>query len=201
VAICQSGLAQSPFPPGERDDPPPAIVTRPGSQAAVLALVRGQLTSADPIDWMFRGHRAKVYTMRLEAGVPYVIDLESEGGVADPEFFDTVLRLENSVGKPLAINDDGPGRGLNSRIGFRATETSTYRLVVTSFQPGATGSFVLRVQGPGRGLPAPASPSAPDRGVSRSPTDGPGDGVPAPSQPRLPRNSPPPQDDDVIPPE
>ncbi len=99
---------------------------------------QGQLNAADPFDRMMRQSRHKVIEVKLDAGKVYQIDVMSNA-------FDTFLRVENSQGQQLAFNDDG-GEGLNSRLQFRPTQTGTYRLIVTSFNPGELGAFVLSVQ-------------------------------------------------------
>lgn len=83
------------------------------------------------------GSRERVFNVRMSAGQTYVIDLTSSA-------FDPYLFLEDSTGRLLRSNDDG-GVGLNSRIVFTPTRSGTYRIVVSSYQANATGSFKLRI--------------------------------------------------------
>jgi serine/threonine protein kinase len=107
---------------------------------------KGTLTQADPLDsspLTKRGHY-KTHTVELEAGQPYLIDLQGD--------FDTWMRIEDSERNTLLFNDDvytGPNSqpaDLNSRMVFIAPKKSTYRLVVTSFAAGETGTYSLGIQ-------------------------------------------------------
>ncbi len=142
--------------------PPVQLPAGPGNAPAVANPVgksfAGHLTANDPRDRERQGAFAKVHTVELQAGVGYVIDLASADGF---DFFDVYLRLQDANGRTLTEDDDSGG-GLNSRILFRPTASGTYRLVVTSFQPGATGNYSLHVR--------PAGPQ--DRMESLSPIRG-----------------------------
>jgi serine/threonine protein kinase/tetratricopeptide (TPR) repeat protein len=104
-------------------------------------LLKGTLTREDPLDNVGKlpGRHHKVHLVSLESGQPYLIDLE--GG------FDTYLRIEDADKKVLQYNDDVcPPMDLNSRSVFIPSKKDTYRLVVTSFKPQETGSYILSVQ-------------------------------------------------------
>jgi serine/threonine protein kinase/tetratricopeptide (TPR) repeat protein len=101
----------------------------------------GTLTKDDPTDTFppTRKSHHKVHNVPLEAGQPYLIDLKGS--------FNTLLRVEDSQKKPLLFNDDvRPLDDRNSRLVFTPTQKDTYRIVVTSFQAGVTGSYVLSIQ-------------------------------------------------------
>jgi hypothetical protein len=100
--------------------------------------VEGQLTRADPTDTVRKERHCKVYTLKLAADKNYTIDLESKE-------FDAYLRLENNAGEQLAEDDDS-GSGLNARLVFRAPREGTYRIIATTYRPGATGNFTLTVR-------------------------------------------------------
>src|SRR6185295_14069371 len=68
-------------------------------------------------------------------GHNYQIDMMSKD-------FDAYLRLLDPAGKQVAEDDDG-GEGLNARINFKAPEDGNYKIIATTFKPGATGKFVL----------------------------------------------------------
>jgi hypothetical protein len=116
----------------------------PPTKAELGQVFTGTLTREDPIDsspLARKGHH-KIHTIALEAGQPYLIDLQGD--------FDTWMRIENSEKKTLLFNDDVhpdpdamPGDGLNSRMVFIPTKKDTFRLVVTSFDAGATGAYTL----------------------------------------------------------
>src|SRR5262249_19335839 len=109
-------------------------------EAAVLAGIKGTLTKDDPLDTFpptSKSHR-RVHTVKLAAGKRYQIDLASLQ-------FDTYLRVEDKDGKLLAYNDDvSPPKGLASRLISAPPAAGPYRLIVTSFQGGATGPYLLR---------------------------------------------------------
>jgi hypothetical protein len=81
---------------------------------------------------------ARVYELPLETGTVYSIDVQSRQ-------FDAFVRLENSRGSNLFV-DDNSGGGGNARLLFRVSASGVYRVVVTSFEPDATGNFVLTVR-------------------------------------------------------
>jgi tetratricopeptide (TPR) repeat protein len=113
---------------------------RPPISTEIGKLVEGNLTRDDPPDLSFVTQKShcKVHAVSLEAGQPYLIDLKGD--------FDTFLRIEDSQKKPLLSNDDlGPG-DLNSRIVFIPPQKGTYRIVVTSYKAGDTGSYTLYIQ-------------------------------------------------------
>jgi S1-C subfamily serine protease len=80
----------------------------------------------------------KVFTLQVEAGATYVIDLNSRD-------FDAFLRLEDASGKKVFENDDGFETGTDARIAFRPVKAGTYRIVTTSYHAGKTGAFTLTV--------------------------------------------------------
>lgn len=110
-----------------------------GSEKIVLQ-ANSQLTQQDPVDKVRQGSHCKTYTLKLESGKNYVIDLESNQ-------FDSYLRLEDAAGANLAQDDDG-GSGLNSRINFRPTQTGMYRVIATTLGQGSVGNFSLTVRQP-----------------------------------------------------
>src|SRR5262249_26557946 len=78
-----------------------------------LLRIEGKVTENDPKDKVLEKSPHKVHDLKLKADRIYVIDLSSTD-------FDSVLRLENSAGKQLAINDDAEPGTLDSRIVFKA---------------------------------------------------------------------------------
>jgi serine/threonine protein kinase/tetratricopeptide (TPR) repeat protein len=120
-----------------------ALLTELGVKAEPLAAgnLSGTLTRDDPLDSFPLTNKShhKVHTVRLEADQPYLIDLKGQ--------FDTFLRIEDSQKKPLLFNDDvQPPEDLNSRLVFIPSQKDTYRLVVTSYRAGDTGSYGLSIQ-------------------------------------------------------
>jgi len=59
--------------------------------------------------------------------------------------FDTYLILRAPSGRQRD-NDDAPGMGTDSMLDQTLDETGTYRVMVTSYQPGTTGSYTLTVR-------------------------------------------------------
>jgi serine/threonine protein kinase/Flp pilus assembly protein TadD len=103
-------------------------------------VLKGTLAKDDPMDSfpLTRKSHHKVHVVPLEGGRPYLIDLQGQ--------FDTFLRIENSQKQTLLFNDDVRPDDLNSRLVFLPPQKDTYRLVVTSFTPGATGPYTLSIQ-------------------------------------------------------
>ncbi len=93
---------------------------------------------ADPKTGARVESHSRAFTLELEAGATYVIDLSSRE-------FDAFLRLEDAAGKKLIENDDGFETGNDARIAFRPVKSGTYRIVATSYHAGKTGAFTLTV--------------------------------------------------------
>lgn len=110
-------------------------------------VIQGRLTAKDPVDTRYKGRHAKVFTIQVAVG-QYIIDLTSgdgRPGPHNPGFFDTYLRIEDLNGNVIAENDDHGGT-FNSQVTLDVTRAGQLRVVVTSFAPGATGHFELRIQ-------------------------------------------------------
>ena len=121
--------------------PPTAPTPPPQTKKAdpnVLLHETGKLSDADPIDPQRKGRRIKSYTVKLAADEQITIELDSTE-------FDAYLRLEDAAGKKIAEDDDSGG-DTNAKIVFRAPKEGTYRIVVTTYDPGMTGAFTLNVR-------------------------------------------------------
>jgi len=79
------------------------------------------------------------YRVRLTEGESYRFTLNSSG---DNPVGDPLLRLRDSRGEEVAVDDDG-GEGLNSYLEFTAPSTGNYYLEATSFTGDATGGYTL----------------------------------------------------------
>jgi serine protease Do len=84
------------------------------------------------------GKLGKVFSVQLQAGQTYVIDLESAT-------MDSYLYLFDGKSKLLAQDDDS-GDDLNSRIVFRAERDGVYHLLATTLDGDETGEFTLKVR-------------------------------------------------------
>jgi CHAT domain-containing protein/Tfp pilus assembly protein PilF len=121
-----------------------AIVTALAAVSATWAdgpplVVRGELKATDPPDRVQKRSHVKVHEIELKAGEAILAHLRSVD-------FDPMLRVEDAQGKVLGSNDDiSAGNITNSRLGFVAPSAGTYRLVVTSFDAGQTGEYLLEV--------------------------------------------------------
>jgi WD40 repeat protein len=115
--------------------------SRPLTAEAAREGVHDRLEATDPLDVAlstFRSFR-KTYQVQLQAGRHYLIDLGGD--------FDTLLRVEDDNFLTLAVNDDvTPPAVLDSRLVFTPARDGVYHLVATSFKPGVTGDFTLRVR-------------------------------------------------------
>jgi hypothetical protein len=102
--------------------------------------VRGELSAKSQRDP--QNHFLVPHVVQLQAGKPVIVSLESPKG---PGYFDTLVRVEDANGKMIAQDDDS-GVDLNSLISFTPAQTGAYRIVVTSFQAGVTGNYLLVVR-------------------------------------------------------
>jgi hypothetical protein len=129
----------------ERPQPRPA--PRPG-RIRLGQTVQGRLTSADPET--DAGGNYDAFVIRARSGERIAIDLTSDA-------FDPVLRvgrMENGAFTELAMNDDGPDAGLNSRLVFTAPEAGEYLIRATAVNAAGEGAYALGVaEGP---EPSPA---------------------------------------------
>lgn len=98
----------------------------------------GRLTEDDPFDTGRKQCRRQTVHFHMTPGFTYTLDLESLE-------IDSYLRLEDSASKQLAEDDDGAGR-MNSRIVFRPKREDTFRIVVTTCDPGQDGDYRLTVR-------------------------------------------------------
>jgi hypothetical protein len=115
--------------------------SQPLAQSRVKMLLRKNedLTAQDGKDTVRTGSRRKLYKVKLQAGTQYVIDLKSMA-------FDTYLRIEDPQGYQVAENDDISNGNRNSQVVFTPGAAGAYRIVATSYEGGATGSFTLTVK-------------------------------------------------------
>lgn len=111
-----------------------------GDKDKVLFGKIDSLVESDAKDTKLKASHAKTYTVKLDAGVAYRIDLSSKD-------FDTFLRLENAAGKEVSFNDDidVAAKNLDSRIIYMPSKSGEFKLVVTTFAAGKTGNFVLEM--------------------------------------------------------
>jgi tetratricopeptide (TPR) repeat protein len=101
-------------------------------------VVRGELKATDPTDRVRKQSHVKVHEIELKEGEAMLAHLRSVD-------FDPMLRVEDAKGKVLGSNDDIGNGDSNSRLGFVAPSAGTYRLVVTSFDAGRIGEYLLEV--------------------------------------------------------
>ena len=99
--------------------------------------IRGALTDGDP-----EGESSTVFdafTFRASAGERFAIELISEA-------FDPVVlvgRMQGGEFNQLAMNDDGPETGLNSRLIFTAANSGEYVIRATPLSAGGQGAYTL----------------------------------------------------------
>lgn len=131
-----SGIEGGSYTLGLIQRPPAARPPRP-SGIRVGQSVRGALTPGDPESE--GGLAYDAYAFRARAGDRFAIDLTSEA-------FDPVLRIgQMRAGAfvELAMNDDGPDTGLNSRLIFTASEDGDYIIRATPLSAGNEGAYTL----------------------------------------------------------
>jgi hypothetical protein len=124
-------------PPGRADTEKPGNKAETKKAGDVLN-IQGKLTKDDPKDMVRKGSYAKTYEVKLAEGKTYQIDMRSQQ-------IDSYLRLLDPDGKQVAEDDDSGGFP-NARIIYKAPKAGTYKVIATTFPPGATGRFTLTVK-------------------------------------------------------
>ena len=104
--------------------------TRTGARISVGRTVDGVLDFPSDTDW---------YRIRLEEGQSYHFTL---GGAGDAPVADPLLRLYDSDGTEVAVDDDG-GDGLNAYLEYTAPSTGNYYVEARGFGDDATGGYAL----------------------------------------------------------
>lgn len=119
---------------GER--PPAGRPPRP-SGIRVGQTVEGALTARDPET--DEGQAYDAFAFRARAGDRFAIDLTSDD-------FDPVVRvgrMQAGAFNELAMNDDTPETGLNSRLVFTAVDGGEYIIRATPLSAGGEGAYTL----------------------------------------------------------
>jgi hypothetical protein len=127
------GGEKQPSPKAKQPDLKGAIVLGPRPK-----VITGRLTKTSDRDPGRPGSFCKVYRVFLKGGQVYTIDLISRA-------FDSYLRLEDPNGLHLMEDDDGGGYP-NARIVYSVPTDGVYRIVATTFNPGAVGPYTLQIQ-------------------------------------------------------
>lgn len=99
--------------------------------------VGGTLDAADPT--LADDSHAEVWELAGEPGTTVTIRLESDA-------FDSFLYI-TGPGLDSAITDDDSGGDLHSQIVLTFPAAGTYRIIVSSVEPGGTGAYRLTVTG------------------------------------------------------
>ncbi len=92
------------------------------------------------VKWVDEAKRECFHELELTARTPVVISMESQT-------FDTFLRLKDSQGNQVAVNDDidFQNKNLNSRLVFIPQNDGKYSIVAASFKKQGRGSYTIRV--------------------------------------------------------
>jgi len=133
-----------------------ALIERPQARPAprptrirVGQSKQGRLAETDPES--DDGGTYDAFVVRARTGERLALDLTADD-------FDPIVRVGRMQGATfteLAMNDDGPDTGLNSRLVFTAPEAGEYVIRVTPLNGSGEGTYTLAMaQGP---APAPAS--------------------------------------------
>lgn len=109
-------------------------------QEKPLLNTTGQLDSQSETIMSRYFRQGEAYTFSGQAGQSVLITLDSND-------FDTYLILQNDRGETLAEDDDSGEEGSNSALRFTLPETGVYRVLVTPFNEGYSGSYHLTVYG------------------------------------------------------
>src|SRR5205085_3286632 len=92
----------------------------------------------------YKGLDVDLYKVQLNAGDQVSADIDA---VAFGSSLDTILRIFDASGRPLAADDDAIGGGTDSHLEFVATSAGTYYLGVSGF---VNGLYDPLVEGSGR---------------------------------------------------
>jgi hypothetical protein len=133
VVTDQAGL-NTPLFSGPND---PSIEKVKSAGGKVVKTFEGKLAKTDSFDAERDKCYCQVREFKMMPGKTYTLDLESEE-------FDAYLRIELDE-KKLAEDDDGGGF-MNSRIVFTPEKEATYRLVITTCDPGQSGGYRLSIR-------------------------------------------------------
>ncbi|MCB9592975.1 MAG: caspase family protein [Sandaracinaceae bacterium] len=137
------GVAAPPPTGNPQANTPPA-----GGRTETGSLAQGDRT-------LQSGEFSDTFTMTFTPRSAVSIRLESSD-------FDTYLIVRSPSGNQEDNDDLTPGQGLNSGLDIPVAEPGEYAIVVTSYRPGETGRYTLRVsEGPSVVSP-PSSPTPPN---------------------------------------
>jgi len=142
-------------PPGAPPTPAPGATAALGTPLAIGAQQEGRLEPGD--ETLATGEHRDLYSFVGEAGSQINIELQSSD-------FDPYLILVSPSGQQWENDDANVGGGnLNSQILMTLPEAGTYRVVATSYRPGGSGAYLLKLRtgasGAGPVSPAVAEPA------------------------------------------
>jgi hypothetical protein len=126
--------------PGDKGKNPG--IDNKGKGSKLILDQKGTWTAQDPL-YPPRNSRYKSYTVNLQAGKIYTIDLKSANGGVDG-VQDPYLYLTDAAGTVLAQDDDSGG-GLDARIVYSPAKTGQYQIIATSLN-NCLGNFTLTVR-------------------------------------------------------
>ena len=107
--------------------------------------ITGELASGDQT--LSSGEFMDATELTFRAGQRIQFDLQSTA-------FDTYLIVRAPSGAQQD-NDDVQSGNTNSALAYTVTEDGPHRVIVTSYRPGETGAYTLRVTGGGQATPTP----------------------------------------------
>jgi Bacterial pre-peptidase C-terminal domain len=116
----------------------PSIEKVKSAGGPVVKTFDGTIIKSDPFDIERDKCYRHVHEFKMQAGKTYTLDLTSED-------FDAFLRIEHDDKGKIAEDDDSAGN-MNSRIVYTPESAGTYRLVVTTCDPGQFGAYRLSIR-------------------------------------------------------
>lgn len=131
-----------------------------GGAGGANQTLNGNLAQGD--SQLQSGEFSDEYTFNLNAGSQVHIGLTSSE-------FDTYLIVQPPGGESQQ-NDDLAQGNTNSGIDLQVSQTGPYRVVVTSYRPGETGNYELRVDGAAGGTAATTPAANSDSGAQTAST-------------------------------
>lgn len=120
------------------DEKDPSIEKVKSAGGKIVKTFDGNLAKTDPFDIERDKCVRHIHEFKMQAGKTYTLDLTSDE-------VDSYLRIEHDDMGKLAEDDDGAGF-LNSRIVFTPKKDDTFRIVVTTCDPGQFGAYRLTIR-------------------------------------------------------
>lgn len=128
-----------------------ARIERPPQTIAINGpAVQGRLDESSDI--LPDGSFFNAYTFDAQAGQPVTIEMTSQD-------MDAYLILLSAEDETFYVADDDSGGNLNARLSVQLPYSGSYMIFANAYSEGESGSYQLRLSGPGGSAPRSTNPS------------------------------------------